>query len=54
MDLKLAGRNRKSSLQSWRNGGKKPTTMPRSTRIEPKDGMTRRSSPKTSKLETRY
>jgi hypothetical protein len=39
----------KSNLQSWRNGGKRPTIVLRSAKIEPKDGMIKVSSPKNSR-----
>ena len=44
----------RSNYPSWKNGGKKPTTVPRSTRTEPRDGTTRESDPKNSRKETRY
>ena len=31
-----------------------PTTVPRSIKTEPRDGTTRESGPRNSKLETRY
>ena len=37
-----------------KNGGKKPTTVPRSIRTEPRDGTTIDLGPRNSKLEARY
>ena len=39
----------RSNYPSWKNGGKKPTTVPRSTRTELRDGTTRESDPRNSR-----
>jgi hypothetical protein len=43
-----------SNYPSWKSGEKKLNTVPRYTKIEQRDGMTRGSGPRNSKLETKY
>ena len=54
MDHKLAGKIDKCSWQSWRNGEKRHITVPRFTKITPKDDTTRGSSLRSSSQVIRY
>ena len=54
MDSKLSGRTGRSNYLSWKNGGKNPTTVPRSTGIEPRDVTTRESDSRDSRQEIRF